>query len=170
MPLNTETEATFETIEFRLQKVLNYLKEKADQIKQTDSKETPENGGNYVFLYVCLSVCLFVFLFISLSFCLSFCLSVYLFVFLCLSLCLSAYLFVFLLLGCLFYLVYSVYLWSYLSFLLFIVSLQVTFFFFTSLIFPSRKQKLAKRQTLDRGDADDHHSGCQRISGQVRVG
>jgi UDP-N-acetylmuramyl pentapeptide phosphotransferase/UDP-N-acetylglucosamine-1-phosphate transferase len=52
-----------------LQKVLNYLKEKADQIKQTDSKETPENGGNYVLLNVCLSVCLFVCSLVFLSLC-----------------------------------------------------------------------------------------------------
>jgi hypothetical protein len=70
VPLNTETEATFETIEFRLQKVLNYLKEKADQIKQTDSQETQENGENYVLImFACLSVCL--------SFCPLICLSVY---------------------------------------------------------------------------------------------
>jgi hypothetical protein len=74
VPLNTETEATFETIEFRLQKVLNYLKEKADQIKQTDSQETPESGGNYVLImFVCLSVCLFfslsIFMFLGLSVC-----------------------------------------------------------------------------------------------------
>jgi hypothetical protein len=40
-----------------LQKVLNYLKEKADQIKQADREETPENGENDVLImFVCLSV------------------------------------------------------------------------------------------------------------------
>jgi hypothetical protein len=44
-----------------LQKVLNYLKEKADQIIQADREETPENGENDVLImFVCLSVCLYI--------------------------------------------------------------------------------------------------------------